>query len=69
MLAGQKEFDDDNDFWADHDPVHHGDPEDYIDDSGYAEGFVWSCCEKRGNEDGCKTSRHRAGVTKRTMSC
>ncbi len=26
----------------------------------YPEGFQWDCCEKLGNEGGCKRGRHQA---------
>jgi hypothetical protein len=28
----------------------------------FPEGFIWSCCEKSGEEKGCRVSAHRADV-------
>ncbi|KAH6663349.1 hypothetical protein B0J14DRAFT_609262 [Halenospora varia] len=56
---GHKELNDEEDFWADHDPDCHGDPESFIDDSDFAEGFIWTCCDKAGDADGCKETKHK----------
>jgi hypothetical protein len=55
-----KELDHDADTWWDHDPDCHGDPHDLVDDFDYADGFVWSCCEKRGSRHGCKSTKHQS---------
>ncbi|KAH7083770.1 hypothetical protein FB567DRAFT_446314 [Paraphoma chrysanthemicola] len=54
---GRTEPDFDNDFWADHDDDCHG----IIDSEEYPEGYVWDCCQKRGDEVGCMVGRHRTG--------
>ncbi|KIW31559.1 uncharacterized protein PV07_03196 [Cladophialophora immunda] len=56
---GEKELDFESDFWADHDPNCHGDPDSFIDDPDYAEGFLWSCCDEEGGAEGCERTRHR----------
>lgn len=50
------------DFWADHDVDCHGDYEDFINDADFAEGFQWSCCDQPGDNEGCKSTKHKAGV-------
>lgn len=56
---GRKVLNDAEDFWADHDPNCHGDPEIFIDDPDLAEGFLWTCCKKAGDADGCKKTKHK----------
>lgn len=58
-IIGKKEFNDDDDFWADHDENCHGQYRDLIDEPDYAGGFSWSCCDRPGDDDGCKSTRHR----------
>ncbi len=60
MIIGRREIYEDDDFWADHDDLCHGDPASFEDDPDYAEGFIWSCCKKLGDDEGCKTTKHRA---------
>jgi len=50
--------DDDMDLWADHDDDCHGIKETLHDEPDYAGGFIWSCCEQRGDADGCKAREH-----------
>jgi len=50
----------DGDFWADHDPDCHGEYHDFEDDSDYVEGFIWSCCDKPGDDVGCKSTKHKS---------
>lgn len=57
-----KEIYEEADIWADHDPRCHGRPNDFKDDSDMAEGFVWDCCDKLGNEEGCKSTKHKATI-------
>lgn len=49
----------DGDFWADHDEKCHG-PIDLTRKDELPEGFVWSCCDGTGDDDGCERGRHRA---------
>jgi hypothetical protein len=60
--TGETEPDYDGDFWADHDEDCHGeiDTDDMRKD--FPEGFIWSCCEKSGEEKGCRVSVHRPDV-------
>ena len=62
ILEGQKEVDYYSDFWADHDENCHGTFESLIDDAEFAEGFTWSCCERLGDDKGCKSTKHKAEV-------
>lgn len=52
----------DSSMWDDHDPRCHGRYEDFEDDSDFARGFTWSCCEKEGDDEGCKSTKHKADV-------
>ena len=57
-----KTVDYESDFWADHDERCHGPYEAFEDDPGYAEGFIWDCCDKLGDDEGCKSTKHKAKV-------
>lgn len=59
---GKKEYYDDDDFWADHDEDCHGYIDNLVDEPDYAEGFKWSCCDALGNDEGCKSTKHKAEV-------
>ncbi len=60
--VGNKEWYDDDDFWADHDEDCHGRFDDLVDEPDYAEGFKWSCCDTLGDNEGCKFTKHKAKV-------
>jgi hypothetical protein len=55
-----KTVDYESDFWADHDENCHGPYEAFEDDPDYAEGFIWDCCDKPGDNEGCKATKHKA---------
>jgi hypothetical protein len=62
---GETEPDEESDFWADHDEDIHG-----IIDSDelreqYPEGYVWTCCGKKGDEEGCELDVHVPDLGKR----
>ena len=57
--------DDDMNFWADHDEDCHGIKKDLADEPEYAGGFIWSCCDQRGNAVGCEAREHDVWI-KRT---
>ncbi|KAM0197493.1 hypothetical protein ACHAPI_004958 [Fusarium lateritium] len=61
---GELEVDYDANIWADHDERCHGtiDSKDMREE--HPEGFIWDCCEKPGNEIGCKLGRHEADPDK-----
>jgi len=60
--TGKKEPYWDDDFWADHDENCHGDISSLEDESEFAEGFKWTCCEKLGDGEGCKSTKHLAAT-------
>ena len=62
-FVGEKEVDEDGDFWADHNENVHGRYEDHEDDPDYAGGFRWNCCDGLGEEDGCVQSKHEPTTT------
>lgn len=73
--TGQKEVDDDArrsdrdiEFWADHDEDCHGIREDLADEPDYARGFIWSCCNHRGDADGCRTREHDVWINRASAS-
>jgi hypothetical protein len=37
-----------------------GPSESTVDDPDYAEGYAWDCCGQLGDEQGCKSTKHRA---------
>jgi len=53
------EVDWDGDFWADHDEDCHGPIDNESNREEYPEGFIWTCCDKNGEVEGCKIGRHR----------
>jgi hypothetical protein len=55
----------DADIWADHDERCHGTIDTAEMRKDYPEGFVWDCCEKDGNEEGCELDVHRPDMGKR----
>jgi hypothetical protein len=57
-----KTVDYESDFWADHDVNCHGPYEAFEDDPDFAEGFIWECCDKPGDDEGCKSTKHKAKV-------
>ncbi|KAF4625133.1 hypothetical protein G7Y89_g13036 [Cudoniella acicularis] len=59
---GEKEVDYEGDFWADHDEDCHDLIRDLEDDPDFAKGFMWTCCEKNGDDPGCKETRHKNAV-------
>ncbi|KAF5647523.1 uncharacterized protein FTJAE_1579 [Fusarium tjaetaba] len=61
---GELEPDYDADIWADHDENCHGTIDTESMRVEYPEGFVWNCCDKPGDEDGCYHGRHEADPTK-----
>ncbi|KAH7371398.1 hypothetical protein BKA66DRAFT_469725 [Pyrenochaeta sp. MPI-SDFR-AT-0127] len=62
---GELEADSDGDFWADHDENVHGTIDSDFCREEYPEGFVWDCCDKLGNEEGCQVGPHDSDVGKR----
>ncbi|KAL7784098.1 cytochrome P450 [Trichoderma ceciliae] len=62
--SGQLEVDWHGDFWADHDENCHGiiDMDEMREE--YPEGFVWTCCNKEGGEEGCRSGRHQTDISK-----
>jgi len=48
--------------WDDHDPDIHGRYSDFEDDPEFSTAFTWSCCEKEGDDEGCKSTKHKADV-------
>ncbi|KAK3370838.1 hypothetical protein B0T24DRAFT_627174 [Lasiosphaeria ovina] len=57
---GELEPDYDSDFWADHDENCHGIIDSDFCRKEYPEGFVWTCCDRVGTEDGCEFGRHES---------
>jgi hypothetical protein len=62
LCKGKKEVNWDGGFWDDHDEDCHGRIDDLIDDEDCMEGFMWSCCEEPGDDEGCKSTKHKAHV-------
>jgi len=56
LSTGEMYADDEGDFWADHDEDCHGVIDDLKDE--YPEGFIWDCCDKHGDEPGCRVAKH-----------
>ena len=50
-----------DDTWADHDEDCHGPVNTSENRANLPEAFIWQCCEKRGNEEGCETGPHMPG--------
>ena len=56
VCIGDLKPDWDSDIWADHDEDCRGRIEDQKDD--FPEGFVWDCCNRHGDEQGCRIGTH-----------
>ncbi len=56
--TGRKEEYDGDDFWADHEPAHHGDPEHLKDEPDFQDGYQWTCCKNLGDAPGCIVTEH-----------
>ncbi len=68
-LTGWLEPDQDGDFWADHDEDCHGTIDTEENKEEYPEGFVWTCCDKLGDElKGCREGKHVAENSKRARN-
>ena len=67
-LQGDLELDEDdeNDFWADWDEACHGEMDTDFNREEYPEGFVWSCCQGRGDAKGCMMTAHEQSKAKRS---
>lgn len=59
-MPGEREVDYVSDFWADHDDDCHGPKENFEDE--LPEGFLWTCCEQRGDVVSCQIGRHSAEI-------
>jgi len=57
---GELEIDYEHDTWDDWDEPCHGIMNTDENREGYPEGFIWSCCERRGGEDACRIGKHVA---------
>ncbi|KAI9655119.1 MAG: hypothetical protein M1821_005602 [Bathelium mastoideum] len=62
---GTKEvdYDTDNSAWEDYEEARFGPREEHEED--IPEGFLWTCCNKRGDGDGCTIKEHIAPSAKR----
>ncbi|KAK5651495.1 hypothetical protein OQA88_11949 [Cercophora sp. LCS_1] len=54
----------DYDLWPDHDEDCHGPVETSYNKRNYPEKFMWNCCDRYGDEPGCRMSRHQANPSK-----
>ncbi|KAK0760642.1 hypothetical protein N5P37_006837 [Trichoderma harzianum] len=61
---GQLEADYDGDFWADHDEDCHGTIDTDEMREEFPEGFIWNCCDKGGDDIGCRWGRHQSDPNK-----
>lgn len=59
-MTGRKNPDYDADTWDDHDENIHGRLSDLGDDPEYTDGYMWDCCERRGDDIGCRRGMHKA---------
>jgi hypothetical protein len=66
ICSGSLAVDYESDLWADHDENCHGDIDTPENQREFPEGFIYSCCEKRGGSEGCEVGNHQAVDGKRT---
>ncbi|KAF4552078.1 Hypothetical protein D9617_11g009250 [Elsinoe fawcettii] len=59
--TGDLEVDDEGGFWDDHDEDCHGEIDSEEMREEYPEGFVWTCCNKKGDEEGGRVGKHEPG--------
>jgi hypothetical protein len=67
-VTGSKEYNDDDDFWADHDDDCHGDRFQLMDEPDYVDGYKWTCCDRVGSEEGCMKTKHKTAGQPRKKS-
>ncbi|KAL8802406.1 MAG: hypothetical protein Q9182_003829 [Xanthomendoza sp. 2 TL-2023] len=65
----ETEVDWDGGFWDDHDEDCHGKIDDEDSRITYPEGFKYTCCDGKGNSEGCETRRHIEKVPAKRMRC
>ncbi|KAI9772502.1 MAG: hypothetical protein M1840_000707 [Geoglossum simile] len=58
--TGEKDVDDEPEFWAPLLIRGRGPSEATADDPDYAMGYAWDCCGEPGDNEGCKSTKHRA---------
>ncbi|KAI9149029.1 hypothetical protein HJFPF1_11074 [Paramyrothecium foliicola] len=56
----EMEVDEEGDFWADHDEDCHGEID--LDElrKEYPNGYIWSCCDQKGSQPGCRKHPHKS---------
>jgi hypothetical protein len=55
----QKQLNDEDDFWADHDDDGFGNRLTLYDEPDYQDGFMWDCRDTAGDAEGCVKNRHK----------
>jgi hypothetical protein len=55
----------DGDFWADTEEKTHGPIDTEENRKEFPEGFIWQCCEKTGDKEGCEIGKHMPDLAKR----
>lgn len=48
----------DSDVWDDWEDWREGDPDSEENKEEYPEGYLWDCCEKSGEDEGCLLGPH-----------
>lgn len=68
ISSGTMDPDHETEFWEDHEEATAGmiDSEEMRQE--YPDGFIWSCCSKRGDEEGCRLDAHAPDAKKRRKS-
>ncbi|KAL8803940.1 MAG: hypothetical protein Q9200_006025 [Gallowayella weberi] len=64
---GEMEVDWDGGFWDDHDENCHGPIDDEDRRIEYPEGFIYDCCDRKGDSEGCETTRHIEKIPAKRM--
>lgn len=62
FTTGELEFDCESDAWIDWDEDCQGPMDTREHEIEYPHGFMWTCCEKSGDEEGCNVGRHKTGT-------
>lgn len=55
----------DSDIWADNDEDCHGPVDTPENQHDHPEGFIWTCCDKLGDEPGCRIGFHKSAKDRR----
>jgi len=57
---GEKQINGGSYIWDDHDEDIYSRAIELANDPAYADGYLWTCCQKKGGVEGCRKTKHQA---------